>query len=78
MAQEYMVYYRRLLKKNGFTKKMITKEYVDSISKREKLGSSERYGYLFDKRISWNSAPWVQLYLDKLTNLNQIACEIKR
>lgn len=68
----------KIAEKNGFTNKLITKEYVENISKREKLGSSERYGYLFDKRISWNSAPWVQLYLDRLTNLNQIACEIKR
>jgi asparagine synthase (glutamine-hydrolysing) len=67
-----------IAEKNGFTKKMITREYIESISKREKLGSSERYGYLFDSKISWNSAPWVQLYLDRLTNFNQIACEIKR
>src|ERR687898_788812 len=68
----------KIAEKNGFNKKMITKEYIENISKREKLGSSERYGYLFDNKISWNSAPWVQLYLDRLTNLNQIACEIKR
>ncbi len=67
-----------IAEKNGFTKKMITREYIENISKREKLGSSERYGYLFDSKISWNSAPWVQLYLDRLTNFNQIACEIKR
>ena len=67
-----------IAEKNGFTKKMITREYIESISKREKLGSSERYGYLFDNKISWNSAPWVQLYLDRLSNFNQIACEIKR
>ena len=67
-----------IAEKNGFTKKMITREYIESISKREKLGSSERYGYLFDNKISWNSAPWVQLYLDRLINFNQIACEIKR
>jgi asparagine synthase (glutamine-hydrolysing) len=68
----------KIAEKNGFNKKMITKEYIENISKREKLGSSERYGYLFDNRISWNSSPWVQLYLDRLTNLNQITCEIKR
>ena len=68
----------KIAEKNGFNKKMITEEYIENISKREKLGSSERYGYLFDNKISWNSSPWVQLYLDKLTNLNQIACEIKR
>jgi asparagine synthase (glutamine-hydrolysing) len=67
-----------IAEKNGFTKKMITREYIENISKREKLGSSERYGYLFDNKISWNAAPWVQLYLDRLTNFNQIACEIKR
>jgi asparagine synthase (glutamine-hydrolysing) len=67
-----------IAEKNGFTKKMITREYIENISKREKLGSSERYGYLFDNKISWNSAPWVQLYLDRLANFNQIACEIKR
>ena len=67
-----------IAEKNGFTKKMITREYIENISKREKLGSSERYGYLFDNKISWNSAPWVQLYLDRLINFNQIACEIKR
>ncbi len=68
----------KIAEKNGFNKKMVTKEYIADIAKREKLGSSERYGYLFDDKISWNSATWVQLYLDKLTNLNQIACEIKR
>jgi len=68
----------KIAEKNGFNKKMITKEYIENISKREKLGSSERYGYLFDNKISWNSSPWVQLYLDRLTNLSQITCEIKR
>ena len=68
----------KIAEKNGFNNKMITKDYIENIANREKLGSSERYGYLFDKKISWNSAPWVQLYLDRLTNLNQIACEIKR
>ncbi len=69
----------KIAEKNGFNKKMVTKEYIADIAKREKLGSSERYGYLFDDKISWNSATWVQLYLDKLTtNRNQIACEIKR
>ncbi|MGZ5489693.1 MAG: asparagine synthetase B family protein [Nitrososphaeraceae archaeon] len=68
----------KIAEKNGFNNKMITKDYIANIANREKLGSSERYGYLFDKKISWNSAPWVQLYLDRLTNLNQIACEIKR
>ena len=68
----------KIAEKNGFNKKMVTKEYITNISKREKLGSSERYGYLFDAKTSWNSSPWVQLYLDKLNNLNQIACEIKR
>ncbi|HEX7257602.1 MAG TPA: asparagine synthetase B [Nitrososphaeraceae archaeon] len=68
----------KIAEKNGFNKKMVTKEYITNIAKREKLGSSERYGYLFDAKTSWNSSPWVQLYLDKLNNLNQIACEIKR
>ena len=68
----------KIAEKNGFNKKMVTKEYIINIAKREKLGSSERYGYLFDAKTSWNSSPWVQLYLDKLNNLNQIACEIKR
>jgi asparagine synthase (glutamine-hydrolysing) len=68
----------KIAEKNGFNKKMVNEDYLTNLSKREKLGSSERYGYLFDEKTSWNSAPWVQLYLDKLTNLNQIACEIKR
>jgi asparagine synthase (glutamine-hydrolysing) len=68
----------KIAEKNGFNKKMITKEYIENISKREKLGSSERYGYLFDSKISWNASPWVQLYLDRLTDLTQITCEIKR
>ncbi|HET7642288.1 MAG TPA: asparagine synthetase B [Nitrososphaeraceae archaeon] len=68
----------KIAEKNGFNKKMVNEEYLINLSKREKLGSSERYGYLFDEKTSWNFAPWVQLYLDKLTNLNQIACEIKR
>ena len=68
----------KIAEKNGFNNKMVTKEYITNIAKREKLGSSERYGYLFDAKTSWNSSPWVQLYLDKLNNLNQIACEIKR
>jgi len=68
----------KIAEKNGFNKKVITKEYIENIAKREKLGSSERYGYLFDNNISWNSEPWVQLYLDKMTSLNQIACKVKR
>ena len=68
----------KIAEKNGFNKKMVNEEYLTNLSKREKLGSSERYGYLFDEKTSWNFAPWIQLYLDKLINSNQIACEIKR
>jgi hypothetical protein len=36
------------------------------LKNREKVGSSQRYGYLFGDEKIWIAEPHVQLYLDNL------------
>jgi asparagine synthase (glutamine-hydrolysing) len=40
--------------------------YLEHLESRERVGSSQRYGYLFEneKRKMWIAEPHVQMYLD--------------
>lgn len=56
-----------IAKKNGYDEKSVTKEYLDKLRNRERVGSSQRYGHLFETENIWTIEPYVQMYLDDLS-----------
>lgn len=56
-----------IARKKGFTKELAVKSGYNSIAgKRERIGSSQRYGYLFGDEELWIAEDHVQMYLDYL------------
>ncbi|MBA3978307.1 MAG: asparagine synthase (glutamine-hydrolyzing) [Nitrosopumilus sp.] len=55
-----------LAKKNGFTKLSVRTSYLDKLNKRELIGSSQRYGHLFENEKIWTIEPHIQLYLENI------------
>ncbi|HEY7507766.1 MAG TPA: asparagine synthase (glutamine-hydrolyzing) [Nitrososphaera sp.] len=56
-----------IARKNGFDETAITSGYLRELQTKEKMGSSQRYGYLFEKeRKLWVAEPHVQMYLDSI------------
>ena len=53
--------------KHGFDESTISKQYLDALLSREKIGSSQRYGYLFENEKMWIAEPHVQMYLDSIS-----------
>lgn len=55
---------------NGFSEESVTAGYLQALASKEKVGSSQRYGYLFEKeQRMWIAEPHVQMYLDSLAKL---------
>jgi len=75
---------KKIANKNYYTKDMVTKTYIDKLELREKLGSSDRYGYLYGSQELWKTDPTVQMYLDNIIcsynkkYLNQIICSYNK
>jgi asparagine synthase (glutamine-hydrolysing) len=57
-----------IARKNGFHQMVIPTLVKAELQKREKLGSSQRYGYMFDDHDKWNNKLYVQVFLDNLCN----------
>ena len=55
-----------MARENGFTESTISSGYVRQLEKRELLGSSQRYGFKYGNKELWQTAPHIQLYLDKI------------
>jgi asparagine synthase (glutamine-hydrolysing) len=55
-----------LAKKNGFTQLNVKSSYLDKLNKRELIGSSQRYGHLFENEKIWTIEPHIQLYLENI------------
>ncbi|MGH9993318.1 MAG: asparagine synthetase B family protein [Nitrososphaera sp.] len=53
-----------IARKNGFEETSIPGTYLDAIKSRERIGSSQRYGYLFVDEKIWTTEPHVQMYID--------------
>ncbi len=53
--------------KRGFDDAVIPTSYRDALRLRERIGSSQRYGYLFGDEKIWTSEPHVQMYLDGIS-----------
>jgi asparagine synthase (glutamine-hydrolysing) len=56
-----------IAKKHGFDEFTVSRSYLEVLKHREKIGSSQRYGYLFENEKMWIAEPHVQMYLDSLS-----------
>lgn len=53
--------------KRGFDESTVPASYLEALGQREKIGSSQRYGYLFGDEKIWTAEPHVQMYLDSVS-----------
>lgn len=60
-----------LARKHGYDESTISAKYLDLLKSRERVGSSQRYGYLFEneKKKMWIAEPHVQMYLDSISKI---------
>jgi asparagine synthase (glutamine-hydrolysing) len=58
-----------IARKHGFDESTVSKKYLDLLESRERVGSSQRYGYLFENETKkmWIAEPHVQMYLDSIS-----------
>ena len=59
----------KIARKHGFDESTISKNYLELHQSREKVGSSQRYGYLFENEKMWIAEPHVQMYLDSISKI---------
>jgi len=57
-----------IARKHGFDESTIPTKYLEELRLRERIGSSQRYGYLFGDEKIWIAEPHVQMYLDSISN----------
>jgi asparagine synthase (glutamine-hydrolysing) len=56
-----------IAREHGFDEASMTSGYMKLLQSQERIGSSQRYGYLFEKEQKmWIAEPHVQMYLDSL------------
>ena len=55
-----------IARRHGYDEESIPSSYLEILKNREKIGSSQRYGYLFGDEKIWIAEPHVQLYLDNV------------
>ncbi len=55
-----------LARKNGFNESTVSSSYLDKLDKRELIGSSQRYGHLFENENIWTIEPHIQMYLESI------------
>jgi asparagine synthase (glutamine-hydrolysing) len=56
-----------IARRRGFDDASVPESYLDSLLLRERIGSSQRYGYLFGDEKIWTAEPHVQMYLDSIS-----------
>ncbi|HEY7506123.1 MAG TPA: asparagine synthetase B, partial [Nitrososphaera sp.] len=56
-----------IAEKRGFDGSTVPAAYLEALGQREKIGSSQRYGYLFGDEKIWTAEPHVQMYLDSIS-----------
>jgi asparagine synthase (glutamine-hydrolysing) len=62
-----------IARKRGFDVSSVPSGYQDALMLRERIGSSQRYGYLYGHEKIWTTEPHVQMYLDFITKqLSQV------
>ena len=56
-----------IARRHGFDESAVTPDYLKHLESQERVGSSQRYGHLFEKEQKmWIAEPHVQMYLDSL------------
>lgn len=55
-------------RKHGYDENSVPASYMQVLKDRERIGSSQRYGYLFTDDKIWATEPQVQMYLDNISN----------
>jgi asparagine synthase (glutamine-hydrolysing) len=55
-----------IARKHGFDDSTIPLIYLEELKMREKIGSSQRYGYLFGDGKIWIAEPHMQMFLDSI------------
>jgi asparagine synthase (glutamine-hydrolysing) len=56
-----------IARNHGFDEYTIPAGYLDNLRSRERIGSSQRYGHLFENERMWIAEPHVQMYLDSIS-----------
>jgi asparagine synthase (glutamine-hydrolysing) len=56
-----------IARSHGFEESTIPMGYLDNLRLRERIGSSQRYGHLFENERMWIAEPHVQMYLDSIS-----------
>jgi asparagine synthase (glutamine-hydrolysing) len=56
-----------IARNHGFDESTIPMGYLDNLRLRERIGSSQRYGHLFENERMWIAEPHVQMYLDSIS-----------
>jgi len=56
-----------IARNHGFDEYTIPMGYLDNLRLRERIGSSQRYGHLFENERMWIAEPHVQMYLDSIS-----------
>ena len=67
-----------IARNNGYDPSTIPEYYLKELMSREKIGSSQRYGYDYGDLSLWAVPPHTQLYLDNLGYSRRPAIEIRR
>ncbi len=67
-----------IARNNGYDPSTVSKYYLEELMSREKIGSSQRYGYNYCDHSLWALLPHIQLYLDNLMYSRKPAIEIRR
>jgi asparagine synthase (glutamine-hydrolysing) len=73
-----------IARSHGFDESTIPMGYLDNLRLRERIGSSQRYGHLFENERMWIAEPHVQMYLDSISKTlpileqNVVAKSLKR
>jgi asparagine synthase (glutamine-hydrolysing) len=56
-----------IARSHGFDESTIPMGYLDNLRLRERIGSSQRYGHLFENERMWIAEPHVQMCLDSIS-----------
>ncbi|MGA7007070.1 MAG: asparagine synthase (glutamine-hydrolyzing) [Nitrososphaeraceae archaeon] len=67
-----------IARNNGYDPSTIPEYYLKELVSREKIGSSQRYGYNYGDLSLWAVPAHIQLYLDNLGYSRRPAIEIRR
>jgi asparagine synthase (glutamine-hydrolysing) len=65
-----------IARKRGFDESCVTKDHLADLSHREPVGSSQRYGHVYEKERIWAVDPHVQLYLDSISRKSLFARQL--